>query len=306
MQKITGTFPSCNGRTKDAFYFWLPKGKPRAVVQLSHGMCEYVLRYEPLAEFLCSHGIAFAGHDHPGHGHSAPSPEELGFIDEKDGASLLAADLRRMNLLVQKRFPGVPLFLLGHSMGSFVARLYLPYYAEGLSGAVICGTSGGNPGAKAGILMAKEIMRRKGSHCRSEMLNSLAFGNYNRAFDGDSPYEWLTADREIVDRYAADPFCNFIFTAAGFRDLFTLVERVSAPEWAASLPSGLPLLLIAGGKDPVGDYGKGVRKVAARLAEAGAEDVTLHIYPLGRHEIFNELNKEEVFADLLHWINGKL
>lgn len=306
MQKLTGFFPSCNGRTKDAYYCWTPETPPKAVLQLSHGMCEYVERYEPLAEYLCSHGIAFAGHDHPGHGHSAPSPEELGFIDENNGAALLVADLKRMNLLLQKNFPDIPIFLLGHSMGSFVARLYLSYYAAGLCGAVICGTSGGNPGAKAGILTANEIIRRKGSRCRSELLNKMAFGSYNRTFIGSSPYEWLSADREIVARYEKDPFCNFTFTAAGFRDLFTLLTRVSAPEWAGSLPKELPLLLIAGGRDPVGDYGKGVRKVAERLIGAGLNDVSLHIYPEGRHEIFNELNRQEVFDDLLSWLESRL
>lgn len=308
-QKTTGQFPSCNHRTEDAWYCYRPReGRPRAVVQLSHGMCEYVERYEPLAEFLCGAGIAFCGHDHPGHGRSAPSAEELGFIDEQDGAGLLVADLRRMNLWIQREFPGLPIILLGHSMGSFVARAYLSRYSDELSGAVICGTSGGNPGAAAGILLAKETIRRRGSHYRSELLNKLAFGSYNHAFGPNLPtvYEWLTADRSIVERYAQDPWCHFVFTAAGFRDLFTLLEQVSAPEWAGTVPADLPLLLIAGEKDPVGDFGRGVRKVAERLIAAGVRNLSLKLYPDGRHEIFNEVNKEEVFSDLLGWLEGCL
>ena len=305
--KTVGTFPSTNGRTNDAWYCYTPaSGRVRAVVQLSHGMCVYVERYEPLADFLCSRDIAFCGHDHPGHGHSAPSPDELGFMDEQDGAALLVEDLHRMNGLAAGMFPGKPLLLLGHSMGSFVARAYLSRYASGLTGAIICGTSGGNPAAPAGKLLAKAVIRLRGSHYRSPLLNRLAFGAYNKPF-GDNPptpYEWLCKDRALVDRYAADPFCAYIFTAAGFRDLFTLLTRVSARDWASSLPPGLPVLLIAGEKDPVGDFGKGVRKVAARLSKAGTRDLTLHLYPDGRHEIFNEPEKQQVFDDLLRWING--
>lgn len=307
--KTTGSFPSCNKKTDDAWYCYAPaEGGIRGVVQLSHGMCEYVERYEPLADFLCGQGIAFCGHDHPGHGRSAPTKEELGFMDEKDGAALLVADLKRMNLLVQEKFPGVPLFLLGHSMGSFVARAYLSRYAEGLAGAVICGTSGGNPGAKVGVTIANSLIRQKGDHYRSKRLNDIAFGTYNKKFGENPPtaYEWLAKDRALVDRYNDDPWCNFTFTTAGFRDLFTLLQQISAPEWAKSVPKALPLYLIAGEMDPVGDYGKGVRKVAARLMEAGTRDLSLRLYPEDRHEIFNETDKQKVYADLLGWLNAHL
>ena len=307
--KTTEIFESCNGRTANTCYFYLPaSGKPRAVVQLSHGMCEYVERYEHLADFLCGRDIALIGHDHPGHGRSAPDAGELGFIDEKNGADLMTADLRRMHLIIRERFPEIPVFLLGHSMGSFVARDYLSRWADGLSGAIICGTAGPNPAAAAGIRLANGMIRRKGSHYRSELLNSIAFGAYNKPFGPDLPtsYEWISSDRELVDRYAADPLCTYIFTAAGFRDLFTSLERVSRPEWARSVPAGLPLYIIAGEQDPVGDFGKGVRRVASRLIEAGTRDLTLRLYPGDRHEIFNEQDRETVFAELAGWLESRI
>ena len=301
-----------NGRFTDssgnriAWYGWQPKTDPVAVVQLSHGMCEYVERYQPLAEFLCRQGVAFYGHDHPGHGQSAAGWEELGYFRAKDGASLLIEDLRQMHLQLRKRFPELPIFLLGHSMGSFVARAYLSRYAEGLAGAVICGTSGGNPAAGLGKMLAERVVRVKGGHHRSRLLNQLAFGSYNKRFGNRTPYEWLTRDQEIVDQYAADPFCNYIFTAAGFRDLFSLLEQVSASDWAGGIPDDLPLLLIAGEEDPVGDYGKGVEQVAARLREAGVQDLTLQLYPQDRHEIFNELDRQTAYEELWQWIQQRL
>ena len=216
-----------NGRFTDssgnriAWYGWQPKTDPVAVVQLSHGMCEYVERYQPLAEFLCRQGVAFYGHDHPGHGQSAAGWEELGYFRAKDGASLLVEDLRQMHLQLYKRFPELPIFLLGHSMGSFVARAYLSRYAEGLAGAVICGTSGGNPAAGLGKMLAELVVRVKGGHHRSRLLNQLAFGSYNKRFGNRTPYEWLTRDQEIVDRYAADPFCN-----TGIRKSWTGMQRI--------------------------------------------------------------------------------
>ena len=171
-----------------ALYSWLPaSGEPRAVVQLSHGMCEYAERYEHLADFLCARGIALIGHDHPGHGHSAASPDELGFIAEKDGAAVLVAVLRTVNLLIRERFPETPLFLLGHSMGSFIARDYITRWGKELTGAVICGTAGPNPAASAGIFIANALIRLKGSHHRSKFLYSISTGAYGKAFPGIPP-----------------------------------------------------------------------------------------------------------------------
>ncbi|MBQ4050134.1 MAG: alpha/beta fold hydrolase [Oscillospiraceae bacterium] len=307
--KTSEHFPSCSEKGENACYFWLPaSGNLRAIVQLAHGMCEYAERYEHLAEVLCQKDIALISHDHPGHGRSAAAAEDLGFIDETNGADLLTEDFRKMHLIIRERFPDTPVFLLGHSMGSFVVRDYLSRWSDGLSGAVICGTAGPNPAAKIGILLAKAIIRLKGSRHRSKLLSSISTGAYGKAFPGDPAGQnaWISRDSELTARYAADPFCNYLFTAAGYRDLFTLLARVSEPDWAASLPKELPLYLIAGEQDPVGDMGKGVRVVADRLHKAGIRDLTLRLYADDRHEIFNELDKDRVFSDLLCWLEERL
>lgn len=292
-----------------ACYFWLPaSGELRAVVQLCHGMCEYAERYEHLADYLCARGIALVGHDHPGHGHSAASPEELGFIDEKNGAALMVAVLRAVNLMIRERWPETPVFLLGHSMGSFVARDYITRWGNELTGAVICGTAGPNPAASAGILIAKMLIRLKGSHHRSKFLYAISTGAYGKAFPDDPAGKnaWISRDSALTARYADDPFCRYIFTAAGYRDLFTILNIVSDPAWAAAVPADLPLYIISGGQDPVGDFGKGVQIVADRLEKAGIRDMTLRIYPEDRHEIFNELDKETVFGELAAWLEARI
>ena len=307
--KTSEYFPCSNGKSKNACYFYLPaSGRIRAIVQLAHGMCEYAERYEHLADHLCRKDIALIAHDHPGHGHSAANAGELGFIDERNGADLLTADFRKMHLIIRERFPDTPVFLLGHSMGSFVVRDYLSRWSDGLSGAVICGTAGPNPAAKIGILLAKAIIRLKGSRHRSKLLSSISTGAYGKAFPGDPAGRnaWISRDTAVTARYADDPLCNYTFTAAGYRDLFTLLDRVSEPGWASAVSPDLPLYLIAGEQDPVGDMGKGVRIVADRLHKAGAKDLTLRLYPDDRHEIFNELDSEQVFTELTQWLEARI
>lgn len=300
MRQITGRFPSANGKSRAAYRIDAPQEGPvRGVLQLSHGMCEYVGRYDALFSALCGAGWVAAGHDHIGHGASAGSPEELGYFAGRDGWQYLVEDVHTMTGLLREAYPGVPLVLLGHSMGSFIARETLRRYGDGYDGAIICGTAGPNPAAALGIALASVDIALRGGHHRSALLQSLAFGGYNRRFEGRTPYDWLTRDNGIVDRYAADPFCTFIFTSSGFRDLFTLLRRVSRRDWAGSLPKKLPMLLIAGDMDPVGDYGRGVRRVYEGIRAAGCRDVSLKLYPGGRHEILNELNRDEVYQDVL-------
>lgn len=300
MRSTTGRFTSANGISRVAYRIDTPKDGPvKGVLQLSHGMCEYVGRYEALFAALCDAGWVAAGHDHIGHGASAGSPEELGYFAEHDGWQCLVEDVHTLSNLVRRQYPDVPLVLLGHSMGSFIARETLRRYGNEYDGAIICGTAGPNPAAALGVALAELDIAIRGGHHRSAVLQNLAFGSYNRRFESRTPYDWLTRDTSIVDRYAADPLCTFIFTSSGFRDLFTLLRRVSRRDWARCLPKELPMLLIAGDMDPVGDYGRGVKKVYARIRAAGCKDVSLKLYPGGRHEILNEINRDAVFQDVL-------
>ncbi|WP_040198238.1 alpha/beta fold hydrolase [Candidatus Soleaferrea massiliensis] len=305
--KKTGQFDSSNGTHKIHYYVYTPVQEPRAVLQLSHGMCEYLERYEPFASFLTRNGVLLCGSDHLGHGKSAGSLENLGYFAEKDGWKCLVEDQYRLTQTIKAHYAGLPYFLFGHSMGSFIARAYLTKYASQLDGALICGTSGGEKLGGLGIALTGRIMRSKGPFYRSAKLQDLAFGQYNKRYeDAKTDFDWLTRDESIVHRYMHDPYCNFVFTASGFRDLFTLLKFVSRRRWAYAIPKDLPVLLLSGDMDPVGDYGRGVRKVYERLQKAGLDDVRLKLYPGARHEILNETNCKEVYADVLAWIENVL
>ena len=204
-------------------------------------------------------------------------------------------------------YPSLPVVLMGHSMGSFVARLYIEHYSDEIDAAIIVGTGGPEAPAALGKKLAQIIIVKEGERARSALLDKLAFGSYNKKFKKETvPHAWLTRDEEVRERYNEDKFCNYKFTARGFYDLFDMLEAVSKKSWAKKIRSDLPILIMSGDKDPVGNYGKGVRKVYDRLADAGMEDVTLRLYVDCRHELFNELNKEVVIKNTVDWIEEKL
>ncbi len=297
------SFLSADGKTPVAAYFWWSEEiKPRAIIQLSHGMCEYVQRYEPWARRFVEAGFVFCGNDHLGHGNTAQGKSELGYMAKRGGAALLVEDVHKMTLLAKEKFEGLPLVLYGHSMGSFVARAYLTRYGEELAGALISGTAGPGQPTGMGKKMAHAVGAVRGDHHRSRFLTAMAFGSYNKKFKKEkSLFSWLTRDEKVREKYGADPFCTFVFTTAGYDTLFSLLGEVSDKRWAGEVPKALPILLFAGDMDPVGNYGKGVRAVYDRLLEAGCS-VQLQLYEGGRHEMHNEINADEVFADLVKYL----
>lgn len=296
-----GKFASADGRTEAAYYVFMPKGQPRAIIQISHGMSEYAMRYEPLADYLTGLGYLVCAHDHVGHGASVLGDDELGYTC---GAENMAADIHLLSVRMRERYPDTPWILLGHSMGSFVARLYAALYPSDASALVIVGTAGpGNPTA-LGKGVAKVVSALRGDKYRSKLITKMAFGGYNKRFPREgSENSWLSRDRAVVEAYDGDPLCGFTFTAKGYYDLFDLIGRVSKPSWATQIPRSLPVFMISGEQDPVGSYGRGVEKVYERLQRAGVEDVTLKLYPDMRHEIFNEIGRETVYADLAAWLS---
>ena len=300
------TILSSDEKTNLASYLWTPR-EPRAMVQLAHGMCEHLLRYEEFAEILAAHGFLVFGHDHLGHGQTAQNADGLGFIAPDGGAELLVEDVHRLSLHVKAQFPHLPLVLFGHSMGSFVVREVLARYGKDYSAAIICGTGGPETPAGAGKLLAKLLMLFYGKRHRSRLLKSIAFAGYNqKCGKGCDPNAWLSRDADVVARYNADPLCGYIFTLRAYYDLFTLVETVSRRDWAGRLPKGLPLLLVSGEDDPVGGFGKGVRAVEKRLCEVEIADLTAILYPNMRHEILNEIERESVWSDIKQWLEQKL
>ncbi len=307
MIRETGTFPSADKKSASAYKIFLPEGTPKAAVLLSHGMCEYVGRYEEVAAAFTEAGFAFGGADHIGHGDTAKDASELGYLPKKGGKDLLCEDLHTMRGILEKRLPGLPVFLFGHSMGSFIARLYAVRHGEGLAGFVISGTGGPNPAAKAGKAAASLVAALKGGRHRSKTLDSIAFGAYNKRIEKPaSKHDWLTKDAEIVARYDRDPYCNYLFTAEGFYVLSDLLATVSEPGWFAAYPAALPTLIFSGAEDPVGAYGKGPEEVARRLRGAGASDLTLTLCEGDRHEVHNETDRGERIAGLIGWMEARI
>lgn len=301
------SYPSANGRDTVACCVWTPADAvPCAVVQIAHGMQEYVRRYEPFARYLCAHGYAVGGNDHLGHGGTAASAADLGFTGEGGGADAMIADVHTMTVRLREQFPGLPLILLGHSMGSFIARNAVADFGGDYDAAIFVGTGGPEMPTGAGMLLARWRMFRRGERHRSNLIAKVAFGNYNRKYEGPvTKNSWISRDEAVVRAYMADPYCNFPFTARGWYDLFDLLGRVSRKDWAGKLPVDLPILLTSGTMDPVGNFTRGVTAVHRRLVRAGIRDLTLKFYPEARHEILNEINRDEVYADITAWLDAR-
>ncbi len=301
------TLCSSDNINKLSAFLYEPETEPRAVVQLCHGMCEYITRYEPLHRFLTEQGFAVVGLDHLGHGSTAELNEApLGYFGKKGSWEFLVEDQEILRRSAAERFPGKPYFLLGHSMGSFISRLYAARYGQHLTALILSGTAGKNPMAGLGKAVVGAVQLFRGELHHSNLLFQLTTGGYNNSFSDGTDVDWLTRDRGICRAYLQDPWCNFTFTAAGYRELLQLLTRCNSPEWYAAMPKNLPIFLYAGDHDPVGAFGKGVRQVYEGLREAGCEKVELTLYPEGRHEMHNELNKEEVFQNLLRFLEKNL
>ena len=280
----------------------LPEGQPKAVLQMTHGMVEYIGRYEELARWLADRGIAAVGHDHLGHGGTAASKEEYGYFGLPDGNRLLLEDLYGVTrwAKAQPRLAGLPWFLLGHSMGSFYARQYVCEHGEELSGAILMGT-GWQPKAavQAGRAVCHLIAAFRGWHYRSKLVDGLAFGSYNRGFQpARTSGDWLNRDEKEVDRYLREERSSFRFTLNGYDSMFAGLARLCDPRLLARAPKALPLLFLAGTDDPVGARGRGVLKAAQSMKEAGVRQVEVKLYPGARHELLLELNRTEVFGDI--------
>ena len=277
--------------------------RPWCVLQIAHGMAEYVLRYVDFAEYLAAAGVVVAGTDHIGHGHSVPDAEDLGYFGERDGRRYALEDMHTLNRRLRAEYPGLPLVLLGHSMGSFFARKYATQWPHSIAGLIISGTGGPNPLAGVGMAMARRVARLEGERARSKRLQVLAFGSYlDRIENPRTPYDWLSRDTDIVDAYVADPLAGYRFTANGYQELCGAVRDVSGRRWAEGIAKDMPVFIFSGDADPVGDYGKGVLKVYEWLRQAGVQDLQLQLYPGGRHEMLNETNRAEVYADVLHFL----
>ncbi len=293
------TFASVTGEQLE-YRLWQPEGEVRGVVQIAHGMAEHIARYDGMARALNAAGYAVVGHTCLGHGEKA---QTLGFFAERDGWDALLEDVNALRKQTQALWPDAPYFLLGHSMGSFVARTYALKYEKGLKGLILSGTGHFDQGTvSAGLLIAKLQCLFGMAKKTSKLLSKMSFGaNNKRIANPRTGFDWLSTDEAEVDKYIADPYCGFDFTAGGFRDLFTGLKRL-APENLTAMEKDVPVWLFSGAEDPVGNAGAGVRTTAEELKAAGVKDVSVTLYEGGRHEMFNEKDRAKVLADLIGWL----
>lgn len=309
MKRRTFGFLSADKQTKIYAVKWEPEdGELKGILQISHGMIEYVERYEGFAEYMVKQGFMVVGNDHLGHGKSVKSEELWGYFAAKDGSDIVVEDLNHLRKIIQKEHPDTPYFILGHSMGSFLLRKYLSRYGSGLKGAVIMGT--GNQPAGAAV-MGKFICRVLALFCgwnhRCPLVEKMALGGNNKRFrDEGTPAAWLTKDKEIVKAYQKEPRCTFKFTLNGYYTLFDTIHAINRPANVNAIPKEQPLLLVAGEEDPVGNYGAGVKAVCVKYKRAGIQDITCKLYPTDRHEILNELDRETVYKDIYKWIRSRM
>jgi alpha-beta hydrolase superfamily lysophospholipase len=267
-------------------------------------MVEHIERYREFCVWMAERGIVVIGHDHLGHGKTVSNREEFGYFGSKEGMTHVVKDIRRVTVYSKKKYPDQKLILLGHSMGSFLARKYLSVYKDGPDGFILMGT-GAPPEAlvSAGSLLAGMMRKLKGEMYRSPLLYKLSLGNYNAKFKPvKTPYDWLTRDESLSKDFGEDESCQFVFTTAAYQDFFRLILNVAKEEMAGHARTDAPILIISGDNDPVGDNGKGVRKVYERLHKSGVDRLEMVLYEGARHEILHEINRQEVFEDLYEWI----
>jgi alpha-beta hydrolase superfamily lysophospholipase len=290
-------------------YRWLPaEGMPvKAIVQVAHGMAETAARYERLALALTANGYAVYANDHKGHGQTASSLDGLGFIGE-DGFHGMLQDMAHLTHLINAENPDCPVFLLGHSMGSFLTQGYIQKYGAHLQGAILSGSNGDpGPAIKPGIYLAKLISRIYGDRHKSKALTTLVFGSYNNGIKPlRSPFDWLSRDEAEVNKYVIDPYCGTLFTASFFRDFFLFLQEISQVQVLRQIPKQLPIYLFSGSQDPVGLKSKGIMNLIKTYEELRLEDITYRLYEGGRHEMLNEINRDEVTRDLLNWLDGNI
>lgn len=297
------TFESSIGTKIYAQKWTNEKMKPRGVVQLVHGMQEHIGRYDEFAKVLTNHGFIVVAHDHLGHGHTAKSEEELGHFAKKDGWKHLVEDVHILQNIIKQQYPDIPYIIFGHSMGSLVVRTYLTKYQDKVSGAIISGTSGQKAGLLVGQFLTKLIILLKGERYRSLLLEYLITGSFNKKFKPNrTKADWTTRDEQVVDKYQKDPLCGKNFTASSYLELLKGTYYLSKQK-NINKTINIPMYLFSGDKDPVGEMSKGVIRVYNMLQKAGLKDVTIRLFKDGRHEMLNEINKDEVYFYLLKWID---
>ncbi|SHF85926.1 alpha/beta hydrolase [Ornithinibacillus halophilus] len=281
-----------------------PKVKPHAIVQISHGMVEHIKRYDDFSNHLLNKGIFVYGNDHRGHGETGERQGLFGFLADEDGFDKTAEDMYQLTLHIKKEYPGVPVILLGHSMGSFLARRYIQYHSHEIDALILSGT-GFYP--KLTTLFGKKLADTLQPKIESKVMNSIVFGNFNKRIPNKkTKFDWLSRDESVVQAYVHDPYAGYIPTGKFFVDLMTGLMLIHDQRQNKNIRNDLPTLIISGDEDPVGNYGKGIWKTANLLTNAGLTNITTSLFNEARHETLNEINKHEVYHFIYEWIRKHL
>ena len=303
--KKTHHFTSHDGVTI-TYFSWLPDEKPVGVLQISHGMAEFAERYDDFATYLNKDRIAVYANDHRGHGKTAGKEEHLGYFADNDGWMKVVEDMRQLTEIIRKNHPEVPVFLMGHSMGSFLARTYITKYDD-IQGVILSGTAN-NPKmiVSAGRAMAGINRLFSSPKKASTFFDTMSFGAFNKPFESEGPMSWLSRDKDMVQKYVDDPYCGFVCSLKFFQDLFSGLSYIGKSKNNRNIRFSLPIYIVAGSDDPVGEKGKGPTAVAKMYRDLHLEEVELTLYQNARHEILNETNRKDVYKDLKDWINDHI
>ena len=302
------TFASSTGENTIHARKCMPEGQVRGIVQIAHGIAEHIGRYEDFMAFLAENGFAAVANDHLGHGETSKNNVEKGLFALKNGWTYAVDDMARLHDLMSKEHPDMPYILFGHSMGSFLARTYAIRYPEKFDLLILSGTGHQSKALLfGGCLMADTLCRVKGAGAWGDTLNKVAFGSYcDRIENPRTPCDWLSRDEAVVDRYMADENCGFVCKNGLYRDMMHGIRFIMDPKNLERMDRTKPVYFMSGKEDPVGDYGEGVERAYKAFCDAGCTDVKMKLYPGGRHEMLNEINRDEVYRDILTWINSKL
>ena len=286
----------------------VPDGEARGVVQIAHGIAEHSGRYVEFMRILAENGFVVVANDHLGHGQSAKTEDEKGFFAASDGWKYVVWDMVKLHDLMAAEYPGLPYIMFGHSMGSFLTRNYLIDYPDKYDLAILSGTGQQSPLlVNAGLLMGNALVKANGAKGDGQKLNDIAFGSYlARIPDAKTPFDWLSRDGAEVAKYINDPMCGFVCKISLYRDMMQGIKYITKSAHIAKMDKDKPVYFMSGAADPVGDYGVGVDRAYKAFCRAGLKDVFMRLYPDGRHEMLNELNREMVYIDILEWLNEKL
>lgn len=307
MKKYTEKIASKDSKNSLNTVIWETEKEPVGVLQIVHGMAEYIDRYDNFAKYMTEHGFNVIGHDHLGHGYSVSDERDYGFFAEENGDKIIIEDMHSVTQYAKEKWEELPNFILGHSMGSFCLRQYLTKYSNDVFGAIIMGT-GWIPSAAAllGKTIATNTCKSKGSHTVNPLLIKLTLEPYNKPFaPARTNCDWLSRDEKQVDLYVNDKLCGFDFTAGAYKDFFTVLEKIAKNKQLIGMRKSLPILITSGSVDPVGGK-KACEKLNAQYKRCGIDDVTLKLWENDRHEILNELDKSDVYDYICTWLNSKI